>query len=181
MNTLKTIDKDLKYLRQVSKEVDKTEKDIKKYISVLKYYCQDKELFAISAIQLGINKRIIYIKESKEYEELVMYNPVITNQVGNTYFWESCLSCLNNVCLVRRPYEIEVTFYDENFRKKKSIFKGFLSTVISHEIDHLNGLLIIDTAEEIKKLSKEERNNLRKISPYKIIDKDKTYIKKIGR
>ena len=177
MIALKTIDKDLNYLRQVSEEIEKSDKKINEYISLLKDYCQDKELFAISGIQLGIPKRIIYIKKSKNNKELVMINPTVTNQKGNTYFWESCLSCLDNVCLVCRPYEIKATYYDEYFNKKEEVFKGFISTIISHEIDHLNGKLMIDITEEIKKLSKDKRNELREKEPYKIIKQSNQYDK----
>ena len=124
MNTLKTINEDLNYLRKISKKIDKTDKNIARYISTLKDYCKGKELYGISGIQLGIDKRIIYIKQSSEYEELILINPIITYQVGNTYFWESCLSCLNNVCLVCRPYEVAITYYDEKFNNKNVVFKG---------------------------------------------------------
>ena len=106
-----------------------------------------------------------------------MINPIITYQVGNTYFWESCLSCLNNVCLVCRTYEVAITYYDEKFNNKNVVFKGFISTIISHEIDHLNGILIMDNAEEIKYLSKEERNALRTANPYRIVNRNKPYKK----
>ena len=158
MNNLKTIAKDLNYLRQISEEIKKTDKKINEYILILKNYCLDKELFAISGIQLGIPKRIMYIKKSDNNSELIMINPSITKEKGNTYFWESCLSCLDNVCLVCRPYELKVTYYDEFFNRKEETFKGLLSTIICHEIDHLNGKLMIDITEETKNLTKEKRN-----------------------
>lgn len=63
MNNLKTIAKDLNYLRQILEEIAKTDKKLNEYISILKNYCLDKELFVVSDIQLGIPKRIIDIKK----------------------------------------------------------------------------------------------------------------------
>ncbi len=57
-----TIYDDEKYLRQFSKVVDvKKDKDISKNIQVLKQFCLENDAFAMASIQLGINKRILYV------------------------------------------------------------------------------------------------------------------------
>ena len=66
-------------------------------------------------------------------------------------------------------------YYDIEGKKHQEIFEGFESTVLSHEIDHLNGILHIDIALKIKVLTKEERKELRKKEPYQIIRKEKEY------
>ena len=71
--------------------------------------------------------------------------------------------------LVTRPYEIEVEYYDVHGNKCNRIFKGFESTVISHELDHLDGILHMDIAEEVLAMVKDKRKIFRETHPYEII------------
>lgn len=184
-----TIKENEKYLRQISKKVDLKDKNLEKDIKILEKYCKDNEVMAIAAIQLGIPKRIIYLKntnleiinkmqtnkitkEEKEYnEEKILINPKIIKKEGLTEYWEACASCLDNLGLVKRPYKINIEYYDINGDKHQEVFQGFESTVLSHEMDHLDGILHIDIAEQLLIMSKEERKIFRKSHGYNIISK----------
>jgi len=180
-----TIDNNEEYLRQISKPVDFKKDDWKKALEKLEYFCKnDDNILAMASIQLGIPLRIIYIKKTdlskldEEYNEgRILINPIITKKEGLTEYWEACASCLNYTGLVERPYKIEVEYYDVEGNKRQAIYEGFESTVLSHEIDHLDGILHIDIAKEIRNLTKEERKELRKKEPYKIINKIKKFPK----
>lgn len=179
----KTIENDEEYLRQISKPVDFKKDDWKKAIKELDYFCKnDDNIMALASIQLGISLRVIYLKKTnlerldEDYnEERVLINPKIIKEEGLTRYWEACASCLNYTGLVERPYKIEVEYYDIEGKKRQEIFEGFESTVLSHEIDHLNGILHIDIALKIKDLTKDERKELRKKEPYQIIRKNGPY------
>ncbi len=58
----KTIENDEEYLRQVSVPVDFQNDDYKGYIEVLEKYCKENIVFALAPVQIGIPKRLIYIK-----------------------------------------------------------------------------------------------------------------------
>ena len=191
---VKTIDKDIDYLRQISIEVKMNDKDLLKDIEVLKDFCINNEVMAMAAVQLGIPKRIIYlkntdldrvnkfqkdeIKDNDGYDESqILINPVITKRLGLTTYWEACASCLNNMGLVKRPYIIEMEFYDINNQKQVKTFEGFPATVISHEYDHLNGILHMDIADKVLDFPPEERKKIRQKEPYEIISKDGDYEK----
>ena len=60
----KKIDKDLEWLRQVSRDVDLSVEDIIEDVKVLETYCLEHGVFAMAAVQLGIPKRIVYIKNT---------------------------------------------------------------------------------------------------------------------
>ena len=60
---------------------------------------------------------------------------------GLTEYWENCASCLDNMGLVVRPYEMDVHYYDVDGNEHEEKFEGFESTVLSHELDHLDGIL----------------------------------------
>lgn len=189
-----TIEDNEEYLRQISKEVDiKNDKELMNDISVLDEYCKENAVMAIAAVQLGIPKRMIYLKntnldiinkmqantvseEEKNYNEAkVLINPVITKREGLTDYWEACASCLDNFGRVLRPYKIELEYYDVEGTKKQEAFEGFESTVLSHEIDHLDGILHIDIAEEVYQMPAEERKAWRINHGYKVYSKTGNY------
>ena len=178
----KTIDSDLEYLRQVSADVDFEKDDYLDYIDKLKEYCSKNVVYAMAPVQIGIPKRIIYMKNTKpdmennedfSYdEERVYINPIITKKVGKTKFLEGCESCLDYVGVVERPYKIEILYYDRFGNKKNDILEGFEATVFSHEFDHLNGVLHIDLAEEVFEMNYDEKKKYRSEHPYEIISKE---------
>lgn len=182
------------YLRQISKSVDITnDKELSKDISILDEFCKKSGVLAMAAIQLGIPKRIIYLKntnleivqkmqtnsatkeEENHNEAKILINPIIINREGLTEYWENCASCLNNCGRVLRPYKIELEYQTVDGTNEKIIFEGFESTVLSHEYDHLDGILHIDIAEEIKVMPKEERKIWRQTHDYNIISTTGNY------
>ena len=198
MNKIKaiTIADDETYLRQKSSSIDiSNDKSLISDIAILDEYCKNNGVLAMAAIQLGIPKRIIYLKntnleivqkmqtnstneeEENHNEAKVLINPIIISRQGLTEYWENCASCLNNCGLVLRPYKIELEYENVNGEKKNATFEGFESTVLSHEYDHLDGILHIDIAEEIKVMSKEERKIWRQTHDYNVISMNGDYEK----
>lgn len=189
-----TIADNEEYLRQISVPVDiKNDNDLDNNIEVLDEYCKTHGVLAMAAIQLGIPKRIVYLKntnlelinrmqtnstnkEDDNYNEAkVLINPIITSREGLTEYWEACASCLDNCGRVLRPYKIDLEYEDINGKKHSKTFEGFESTVLSHEMDHLDGILHIDIAEELKIMSREDRKKWRQEHGYKIIEQNGNY------
>lgn len=184
-----TIEDDEQFLRQISKPVDINDKELKHDIQVLNEYCKNDIVLAMAAVQLGIPKRLIYIKntnlelinrknnnqeteEDKTYnEQRILINPVIIKKEGLTDYWEACASCLDNMGHVQRPYKITIEYQDINGNIKQEIFEGFESTVLSHEMDHLDGILHMDIADEVLVMEKEERKIFRQTHGYNITSK----------
>ncbi len=182
----KTIENDEPYLRQISTPVSLTDNSYKKDIKLLEEYCLKTECFALAAVQIGIPKRIVYLKntnpnidlEDINYNEAkVLINPVVLSRKGHTKYWEACLSCLDNMGLVSRPYKMTVKYSDENKIEHIDTFEGFPATVLSHELDHLDGILHMDIAEKLLNMPKEERKKFREAHPYQIISKTCDYEK----
>lgn len=188
-----TIANGLDFLRQRSVEVDiENDKDLKDDIKKLEEYCLSHEVMAMAAVQIGIAKRLIYLKntnielinkinndeiEDSFNEARVLINPVIVKREGLTEFWEACASCFDNCGRVLRPYKIKVEYYDVDNKKHIEDFVGFESTVFSHEYDHLNGILHMDVCEENQLMSREERKEFRKNHDYEIIKTEGDYEK----
>lgn len=182
--TRKTIANDEEYLRQVSKPVDFNNNDWQDAVKKLDEFCKNYDnCLAMASVQLGIPLCLIYIKktdlnrlEENYNEERVMINPKILKSEGLTTYWEACASCLDNMGLVERPYKITVEYYDIEGKRYEEIYEGFPCTVLSHEIDHLDGILHIDFAKEILQMKKDDRKNWRKTHPYEVIRKEGKYI-----
>ena len=91
---------------------------------------------------------------------------------GHVRYWEACASCLDNMGLVDRPYQIEVEYYDTLGKKIRKTFTEFEAVVFAHEYDHLNGILHMDRAVQVYNLPQEKRKEFRDILPnhgYEII------------
>lgn len=184
-----TIEDNEKYLRQVSVKVNLNDKNLKNDINVLAEFCKENRVMAMAAVQLGIPKRLVYIKntnldiinkmqkneatakEENYNEARVLINPVIIERYGLTEYWEACASCMNFVGHVKRPYKILVEYFDIDGEKHIETFEEFESTVLSHEMDHLDGILHMDIADEVLEMSEEERKLFRQSHPYNIISK----------
>ena len=180
----KTIATDEQYLRQISKDVSFENDLYKEQIQLLEKFCLENECFALAAVQIGMPVRMIYLKnttldvalEEKNYNESkVLINPVVLSRKGRTKFWEACLSCLDFMGLVSRPYEIIVRYFDADGMQHEDTFNDFSATVLSHELDHLDGILHMDIAEEVLTIPKEQRKDFRKEHPYEIISKTCEY------
>ncbi len=178
---LVTLKDNEKFLRQKSEEIVVVDEDLKKEVREVGKYCRKNAVFAMAAVQLGLPKRFIYLKNTSEdvsknfdksYNEgKVLINPEIIEAEGETYYWEYCQSC-PQTGWVRRPYKMKVRYCDLDCEFHFEEFEGFACTVLSHEIDHLDGILHIDRAEKIKDVTLEERLALREKEPYKIVSKE---------
>ena len=93
----------------------------------------------MAANMIGEKKRIIIV--SFGFAPLVMYDPVILSRSGEYRAMEGCLSLDGERETVR--YEnIEVEYFDANWKKHKEKYSGFTAQIIQHEMDHLEGKII---------------------------------------
>ena len=177
---VKTIEKDLEWLRQRSKEVLLDDKELCKDIEILRDYSLNHGVLAMAAIQLGINKRLIYIKNTDVNnltarnidESIVLINPVIESMKGITGFWEACASCLDNMGYLYRPYKVVIKYNDLDGNELTRTFEGFSATVFCHEYDHLDGILHTDKSLEMYDMEPEAREVFRETHKYDIYEND---------
>ena len=122
----------------------------------------------LAAVQVGILKRVLVIDVSSKNEKknpMSFINPVIKNLSDETSVYEEgCLSIPETFIEIERPKICEVDYIDLDGKKKTIKCEGLLSTCLQHEINHLDGKLIIDHLSKlkrdiiIKKISKTKKN-----------------------
>ena len=94
----------------------------------------------MAANMIGVNKRIIAFDNEGEY--MVMLNPMIVKQSGVYEAEEGCLS-LTGTRKVRRFKSIKVQWQNEKLQTRLKTFTGWTAEIIQHEIDHCEGVLIL--------------------------------------
>ena len=101
----------------------------------------------LAAPQVGILRRAVVVDAGDGLMELI--NPVIVKSKGSQRGVEGCLSCPDEWGYVVRPNEIVVEAQDRNGKNIKLKLKEFEAVAACHEIDHLEGKLFIDIADEM--------------------------------
>lgn len=107
------------------------------------------EGIGLAAPQIGLGKKIAIIDYEGEKHTLI--NPVILEKDGSCTYEEGCLSFPGIYVDVESPQKIKIKYQDENGREQIKEIEGFLACVFSHEIDHLNGKLLIDRVSSLKR------------------------------
>jgi peptide deformylase len=103
----------------------------------------------IAAPQIGIARQIIYIHFDQFTGALI--NPRITRQSRTKLrLWDDCFSFPDLLVYVERSLSVEVTYLDEQGKRRKIAAHGDFSELLQHESDHLNGILAIDRAVDSK-------------------------------
>lgn len=101
----------------------------------------------LSAPQIGKSYAISVINPEREVKanDQVIINPKIISMSGKKdRKRESCMSIWGEMGEVERRDKIVIEYRDENFNLKRTEYTGFVSRVIQHEIDHLEGILYSD-------------------------------------
>ncbi len=104
---------------------------------------------AIAAPQLGVNQRIILVRDDlddkKNNSFTALINPEVIKTDGKIYRdYEGCLSVPEIYGLVPRPKKVKIKAALEDGHEVRLKAEGYLARCLMHEIDHLNGILFID-------------------------------------
>lgn len=136
-------------LRETSKPVTEITPRIHKLLNDMAETMYEAEGVGLAAPQIAILKRVIVIDVGEGLIELI--NPEIIEKDGVQIGPEGCLSIPGVVGKVKRAEQVKVKALDRNGKPYIIEGTGLLSRALQHEIDHLNGVLFTDLAEEIYK------------------------------
>ena len=109
----------------------------------------------LAAPQVGVLRRLIVMDPSRDEEAkqpLIMVNPVILDRGSEMRTHEEgCLSIPDVTAEIERPAMTRVGFIDTEGKSREQTLEGIWSTLVQHEIDHLNGVLFIDYLSRLKR------------------------------
>ena len=157
-------------LKQVSKPVEKIDEELQKFMDDMVTTMHDEGGIGLAAVQVGILKRILVMDEGYNHRysknsdgvhsdpkiensnPIFVINPkIIKASKELSSFEEGCLSFPDVRVEIKRPKEVTVEHLDYNGKKTISEFDGILATCVQHEIDHLNGITLIDHLSKLKR------------------------------
>lgn len=141
-------------LREKCVEIKSFDKKLADLLADMKDTVRAEHGAGLAAPQIGLNLRVVVIDVEEGYFELI--NPVIVSQKGEQCGPEGCLSVKGKQGTVKRPYIVKAEYRDRNGRKHKLTAEGFFARAVCHELDHLDGVLYIDKADELYDLTEED-------------------------
>ena len=147
-STLKIIKYPSEFLRRKTREVKAEElknPKVQRLILDMTRAMEAEEGVGLAAPQVGSDLRICVLNVNEEI--LVLINPKIKSRSRKKdFFEEGCLSFPGKFFFVERPAKVKVQARNIEGAKIKIKADGLLARILQHEIDHLNGILVIDRA-----------------------------------
>jgi len=130
-------------LRQKCKTLEEVTRQDRELLKQMAHQMRKHSGVGLAAPQIGITKRMIVVDIGKGVHSLI--NPCVVKKIGTRQSMdEGCLSLPQITVRVKRCTKIVVKAVDISGESVKIKAQGLLARVLQHEIDHLDGKLIID-------------------------------------
>jgi peptide deformylase len=142
-------------LRKKAAPIERVDAGLLKLAENMLTTMYDAPGIGLAAPQVGILRRLIVMDPSRDEEAkqpLIMVNPVILDRGSEMRTHEEgCLSIPDVTAEIERPAMTRVGFIDTEGKSREQTLEGIWSTLVQHEIDHLNGVLFIDYLSRLKR------------------------------
>ena len=129
-------------LREVCEPVQGFDSWLHDVIKEMFLLMQANNGIGLAGPQVGIAQRLFIAQI--HHQAICLINPTITSGGGYARITEGCLSLPNTLAHIQRNRHIDVQGYDFQGQRQTYQLQDLWARVIQHEIDHLNGILIID-------------------------------------
>jgi peptide deformylase len=124
----------------------------------------------LAAPQVNVSKRMFVMDVQDEaHEPAVVINPKIESAEEEVEMTEGCLSVPGYVGEITRFRKIAVSGLDRDGQKIRLEGEGLFAQCLQHEIDHLNGVLYIDKAKNVRKPETEEEHEIAEAAQAEVI------------
>jgi peptide deformylase len=132
-------------LRMRANEVESFDDDLRRLVERMTQLMQDARGVGLAGTQVGTLQRVFVFQPTEEDEPRALVNPVLVDTseetLGET---EGCLSMLGVTIPVERPVKVTIEGKDETGREVRLELEEHAARVVQHELDHLDGMLILD-------------------------------------
>jgi peptide deformylase len=137
-------------LRERTKRVSRFDASLHRLLDDMLETMRDAPGVGLAANQVGVPLQVAVIEVDGRITELV--NPQVVRTGGEQLDWEGCLSIPGYVAEVTRHAKVTVKARDRHGREFRVKGTELFGRALQHEIDHLNGLLYIDSLESLDEL-----------------------------
>ena len=126
----------------------------------------NQELLALSAPQIGINKRIFCLRFKDQIKTFI--NPIITKKKGLNIVIETCASMPGKEIVIGRPEEITVVYYNDEFKYEDNKLMGVAASMFDQQAQILDGVLPseLGLVSDVEIDGKIEDSDLEEIIPF---------------
>ncbi len=131
-------------LRKKSRDVEKIDEKIQTLIDDMIETMRKYNGVGLSAVQIGVLKKVVVIDIDDGTGVKVLINPKIIKTKGEHEVEEGCLSFPNQYAKLMRPKEVIAEALDRDGKKITIKAKDLLAQAIAHELDHLDGVVFKD-------------------------------------
>jgi len=130
-------------LHERAKEV-KDFKGVHHLIEKMLKTMRDEGGLGLAANQIGVASQIFVGRTGEEEENIILVNPMIVKADGEDVMGEGCLSVIEATVEIPRAEILVVRGLDADGKEVEYKAEGLTARMVQHEIDHLNGVLILD-------------------------------------
>lgn len=135
-------------LRQKAQQIDNVDAKLVTLAEDMIVTMYDAPGVGLAAPQVGVQKRLFVYDLGDGEGAKTIVNPVITESRGEFIYEEGCLSIPGMYFEIVRPDEVHLTGYDLDGNEVSLEADGFIGRVFQHELDHLDGVLMLDLLDD---------------------------------
>ncbi len=134
-------------LRMKARKIEAVDDDVRRLAERMTALMHEAQGVGLAATQVGVLRRLFVFTDAGE--DRVLVNPVITKSSGKLEVDdEGCLSLREVLVPVERPIAVTIEGLDENGEPVKLDLELPAARVVQHELDHLDGVLIVDRTDD---------------------------------
>ena len=157
-------------LKKPSEAVSEIDEEVRRLVHDMKETMYGAAGVGLAACQVGVSRRVIVLDVSPmdpQHSFFALINPEILSEEGEIDHEEGCLSVPDYLEKVKRKEKVCVRGLSPEGMEMEIRGDGILAFALQHEIDHVNGILILDRVSRLKreiyrnKLKKEKRKEER--------------------
>ena len=135
-------------LRLIAHDVEEFDDDLRRLVDRMTVLMHEAQGVGLAATQVGVLRRLFVFEPDEEGPRTIV-NPVIVEKGGETAIDdEGCLSLQGVKVPVERSTRLVLEGKDENGEDVRWELDEYGSRVVQHELDHLDGVLIIDRTDD---------------------------------
>ncbi len=151
-------------LREPSKLIERVDDEVRRLAADMFETMEDAEGLGLAAVQVGVHRRLVVLDvpapgdpetqkgEPRASRALILINPKILTLGDDRHTHEEgCLSIPEFRVDIERPGSLRLAYTDEHGKPQEMEASGLLATAIQHELDHLDGKLIVDFLSKLRR------------------------------